>query len=118
MSGYFLGGPSLFETKALTGSSATVVSTGDNGKVVTALWISNETGAGVAITIDLYDGTTAWPMLVATNVADDGVSDFAATFIPLPAGSSLRVTGANGIKVLVFYSVIDNTAYSAAPNTP
>lgn len=91
----------------LSDTSATTVvdSTGRSGIVITGILLVNHSGGSRTPVIDIYDGTTAFPVRDDVALADQGAEDvkLAGGSLRLRKGDVLRVTGNTGLTVHVSY---------------
>ncbi len=93
------------ERKTLSGTSATtILSAGDKKLVIVGILLVNASGGALTPIVDLYDGSTAFPIRDNASLSDNTAENVAIpSFIRMKPSDVLRVTSASGLTVHVSY---------------
>lgn len=99
----FVGKPDTARLITVGTSAETLVDGGDNGMLVDHIRINNATAGSINVTLDIYNGTTAYQLLTThtlvvagTESTEEGIPK--SVYVDrdwhwIPGGSFLRVTG-------------------------
>lgn len=93
------------ERKTLSGTSeTTILSAGDKKIAIVGILLVNASGGGLTPIVDLYDGSTAFPIRDDATLADQGREVVTLPeFIRMKPNDVLRVKSNTGLTVHVSY---------------